>query len=109
MRITGSMRLRVFVWKTAVWLTLLGLSRWAAHTALGQGVPAGPAGTSVCGPITADTTWTEAGSPYVVCGTYPPVVSEGVTLTVEPGVEVLFDPKGRLTVQGMLTAIGTAP
>jgi hypothetical protein len=47
------------------------------------------ADTSVpAGPITADTTWTQAGSPYIAAGSV--LVMKDVTLTIEPGVEIRF-------------------
>jgi len=68
----------------------------------------GPAlATDVCGPITSDTTWTLADSPYVV--TCNVVVFGGATLTIEPGVEVRFQPGTRLVAQdATIEALGTA-
>ena len=43
----------------------------------------------------------------MVCGTYAPTVARGVTLTVEPGVVVQFEPNGGLTVAGTIFARGT--
>ena len=53
------------------------------------------ADTSVSGHITEDTTWTLAGSPYIVTGDITVRhsgcdVSQPATLTIEPGVEVRF-------------------
>ncbi len=46
-------------------------------------------GTDVAGGwISVDTTWTKAGSPYVIQGNVS--LDVGVTLTIDPGVEVLF-------------------
>lgn len=45
------------------------------------------ASTPVSGPITADTTWTLANSPYTLTGDV--TVQNGATLTIEPGVEVV--------------------
>ena len=42
------------------------------------------------GTITQDSTWTKAQSPYVISGDV--VVDNNATLTIEPGVEVLFEP-----------------
>ncbi len=56
--------------------------------------------------ITVNTTWTKAASPYNV--TQFIRVRPGVTLTVEPGVEVAFDQHASLRVEGVLTAQGTA-
>lgn len=61
--------------------------------------------TTVEGLITSDTNWTEANSPYIVTGNV--LVSEGVTLTVEPGVVVKFDTAKGMQVDGMLVARGT--
>jgi hypothetical protein len=57
------------------------------------------ASTPVAGPITSDTTWTAANSPYTLTGDV--TVQGGATLTIEPGVEV--NGFGRLIV---LTAQG---
>ena len=52
--------------------------------------------TYVSGNITADTTWTLEGSPYMVTGDvtvrYSGYNSSTATLTIEPGVEVRFEP-----------------
>lgn len=58
------------------------------------------------GTISVDTTWTAAGGPYVVSNNL--TVATGVTLTLEPGVVVLFDQGRGLTVNGRLLAQGTA-
>ncbi len=61
----------------------------------GQVSPAA-AETRVGGPITTNTTWDVAGSPYIV---YAHVqVLEGATLTIRPGVEVRFDTDKALVV-----------
>jgi len=59
----------------------------------------------VGGPIDTDTTWTLAGSPYIVVS--PVLVMEGVTLTIEPGVTVKFNSHKAIQVDGELIAIGT--
>lgn len=61
--------------------------------------------TIVGGPITSNTNWTEANSPYIATSSV--LVSEGVTLTVEPGVVVKFDSAKGIQVDGMLVARGT--
>ena len=73
------------------------------------------ADTQVGGPILTDTTWGLAGSPYVVTvaagGSI--VVGGDATLTIEPGVEVRFEPELALLVgwsawgPGTLVARGT--
>ena len=62
------------------------------------------ADTYVSGAITEDTTWTLAGSPYIVTGNV--LVMEGVTLTIEPGVVVKFNSGLALQVDGQLIARG---
>ncbi len=61
--------------------------------------------TDVGGTIITDTTWTLAGSPYVL--TSDTVITGGVTLTVEPGVTVMGNNDVELKVLGHLTAVGT--
>lgn len=62
--------------------------------------------TQVCGKLTSDTEWTAANSPYEVTCDVP--VPSGVTLTIDPGVDVEFDFGTRLQVGGKLVANGTA-
>lgn len=63
-------------------------------------------GTSVCGTISANTTWAPAGNPYTV--TCNVTVNKGVVLTISPGTIVLFNQGTGLTVNGVLKAPGTA-
>jgi len=58
----------------------------------------------VSGTITT-TTWTKANSPYRVTGTI--TVPYDNTLTIEPGVDVLFDSAVQVVVNGALNAVGT--
>ncbi|MEW5767582.1 MAG: Ig-like domain-containing protein [bacterium] len=59
--------------------------------------------------INRDTTWEVNGSPYVIEAAT--IVEEGTTLTIKPGVEVLFSPKDedqlQFMVKGTLKADGT--
>ncbi len=64
------------------------------------------ADTPVSGPIGSDTTWTSAGSPYIVTGNV--LVMGGVTLTIEPCVTVKFDSGKALQVDGTLITRGTS-
>jgi hypothetical protein len=69
---------------------------------------AGPAAAStpVGGWITTDTAWDIAGSPYIVVANVH--VREGATLTIDPGVEVRFDPSQSLIVDSShVVAVGT--
>jgi hypothetical protein len=62
--------------------------------------------TNVSGFITANTTWTVAGSPYIIVGNT--ILSHGYTLTIDPGVVVKFDSLKALQIDGELHAVGTA-
>lgn len=69
--------------------------------------------TAVSGGIYQNTTWTQAGSPYLVTGSI--VVFPGKTLTIEPGCEVRFTADNTfntgnfiyLEIRGTLIALGT--
>lgn len=67
--------------------------------------PAAQAG-DVGGIIATDTTWTLAGSPYVITDTV--TLTAGVTLTIEAGVEVQAQPGTAVEVNGTLLALGTS-
>ena len=69
-------------------------------------VQAGPSATAVCGAISSDATWTAANSPYEVCSGGA-TISPGVTLSIQPGVMVLFQSNARLMTNGLLLAVGT--
>lgn len=60
--------------------------------------------TSING-ITIDSaaTWTQAQSPYVVNG----AVAVNASLTIQPGVQVRFQPNSSLSIRGEITAQGT--
>jgi parallel beta-helix repeat protein len=61
--------------------------------------------TNVSGLISSNTTWTKANSPYVVVGNV--LVQADVTLTIEPGTVIKFDPSKVLQINGTLVAKGT--
>lgn len=85
--------------KRAVLFALLGLILFL------QPAPAQDT-TYVGGPLFSNTVWTRVQSPYVV--QLSVVVNPGVTLTVEPGVTVLFRPLKAMQVSGVLIARGTS-
>jgi len=66
--------------------------------------------TSVSGGIYSNTTWTLANSPYLMTNNI--VVFPGVTLTIEPGVEVLVMENGMsgtqyyLETRGLINMVG---
>ena len=70
--------------------------------------PAQPLNTPICSSIITNTTWLAISSPYVICNNGPIAIAQGVTLTIEPGVEVQFGTNSRLNVNGLLSAIGTS-
>jgi hypothetical protein len=61
--------------------------------------------TTVTGTISSSVTWTKAESPYKITDSL--IVADGVTLTIEPGVEVRFETDASLTINGTLNANGT--
>ncbi len=62
-------------------------------------------GTTVDSDVTTDTTWNEAGSPYIVTKTIH--VTQGSTLTIQEGTSVKFDGFYSLIVDGILIVTGT--
>ncbi len=62
-------------------------------------------GTTVSGPIITHTTWSLAGSPYIMDADV--IVNEGITLTIEPGVIVTAANHSGITILGNLSAVGT--
>ncbi|MFN7020646.1 MAG: immunoglobulin domain-containing protein [Phycisphaerales bacterium] len=82
--------------------------KWVWATMVGVGAAAGSASaTNVCGPISADTTWNLAGSPYTL--TCDVRVLTGATLTIDPGVVVRFEHNTALVAEGgVVSAIGTS-
>ncbi len=98
---------RMQKWKpTVVIFVLVMASSFGFFTMFGTEVATG---TIVGGNISVDTTWTFVGSPYIVMENV--IVDPGVTLTIEPGVEVKFDPPGlhdylNIFVEGVLLSVG---
>lgn len=83
----------------------------ARTTSPAVAIKVGSGPTSVSGPITANSTWTLAGSPYIVTSTVLVGNPAGPVLTIDPGVTVKFDAATGLTVgyePGSLYAVGTA-
>ena len=85
-------------------------SRAAPETSVAYTAPVYPdaipaSRSDVSGTVITDTTWMLTSSPYVVTGDV--TVNPGVTLSVEPGVEVRFDGNYALNVRGTLDVEGT--
>jgi hypothetical protein len=87
--------MRKLIWLTLLIAVLVGSMLLVADVS---------AATYVNGPITSDTTWTKASSPYRLTGSV--TVLSGVTLAIEPGVMVDFYGYS-LQVAGTLKARGT--
>jgi hypothetical protein len=90
---------RYSLWLIVTAISLVGAGHYLTAQAL-------PMATNVCGTLNVPTTWTLASSPYTVCNTFSVTVPQGGSLTIEPGVEVRFDPGAELYVYGQLTAAG---
>ncbi len=83
------------------WLLALGaVLLWPALVLHADGGTIVPGGT-----ISTNTTWTTAGSPYIVQGGL--TINAGVTLTVQPDVAMRFVSGAGLNVNGTLIADGT--
>ena len=61
--------------------------------------------TDVSGIISDDINWTIQNSPYLITNNVR--VNNGVTLTIDPGVEILFNGSFSLQILGELQAVGT--
>ena len=72
--------------KELILLTLLITSLFFTYQISNSLVASGDLGTQVGESLTDDTTWTSAGSPYIITDTI--VIPENVKLTIEPGVTV---------------------
>lgn len=60
--------------------------------------------TEVSGLIMSNTTWAISGSPFIVTGNI--LITEGATLTIEPGVRIQFNESKSIQVNGGLVARG---
>jgi nitrate reductase beta subunit len=60
--------------------------------------------TDITASVNTNTTWTSAGSPYIIVNNID--VSPNVTLTIENGVEVKFNSGRYMHVRGTLNATG---
>jgi len=96
------------------WSVVRGFLLWSVVRGLWTGLalllfPLSAQATDVCGTIPT-TTWTLAGSPYIVTCTVS--VFNDATLTIEPGVEVKFNANTGLDIgsnsNGTLLAQGTS-
>src|SRR3954468_841738 len=61
--------------------------------------------TNVSGNIPGNTTWTKAGSPYILTGNVG--VRTGYTLTIEPGVTIERDGDYQILINGAVQINGT--
>jgi hypothetical protein len=65
----------------------------------------GHAQVPISGVITQNTTFSKDNNPYIVVEDV--IVPEGITLTIEPGTLIEFQPFRKLTVKGTMIAAGT--
>ena len=68
-------------------------------------IPFSGSATFIDQDITTNTTWGIVGSPYYIDDNI--LINQGVKLTIDPGVEVLFNGSYTITVEGVLNATGT--
>lgn len=66
----------------------------------------GLAQTNVSGVISSNTTWNTSGSPYVLTGSI--LIPTGVTLSINPGVQVVLNGNFKILNYGSLKALGSA-
>ena len=64
----------------------------------------GNAQTNVSGVISTSTTWTKAGSPYIITNNL--LVNSGVTLTINDGVTIRVNGNYFIKIEGILDAVG---
>ncbi|MEM7372605.1 MAG: T9SS type A sorting domain-containing protein [Bacteroidota bacterium] len=62
--------------------------------------------TQITNDISSNTTWDLVGSPYQIMNDI--AIDSGITLTINPGVHILCHTNIRITVNGSISAIGTA-
>ena len=62
--------------------------------------------TNITNNITSNTTWDVAGSPYIIQNSIN--VQNGVSLTIDAGVEVKFNGSFSISVFGEIKAVGTS-
>ena len=60
--------------------------------------------TNVSGVISTNTTWTKAGSPYIITNNL--LVNSGVTLTINDGVNIKVNGSFYIKIEGTLDAVG---
>lgn len=64
------------------------------------------ASITISGDIDTDTTFLQSNNPHQISGTVR--VLNGVTLTIQPGVTLLFENGSSLQIEGQLSAVGTS-
>jgi len=90
----------------AVLLNLLSIAFKSISATFDMTVTLMSSSTNVSGYINANTTWTLAGSPYIIMGDV--IVVPNVHLTIEPGVVVKFANGADLIIDGALIARGNS-
>jgi len=61
--------------------------------------------TPVQGALAEDTVWTARGGPYLITREF--TVPAGISLTIQPGTSVYFEPLSRMVIRGRLVAEGS--